>query len=68
MKITRTSLIGEVINEYPNAVQVLERYGLPCTHCLALDIDSLEVAGRRHEIDLDKLIDELNKLIEARPS
>ncbi len=64
MKINRNSLIGEVITEHPETMEVFERYGLPCAHCLALEIESLEVGARRHDLDVNKLINELNKVIE----
>lgn len=63
MKINRNSLIGEVINLYPETMEVFERYGLPCAQCLALEIESLEVGARRHDIDINQLIEELNKVI-----
>jgi len=62
-KITTQTTIGQVLEMFPDAVEVFEKYGLPCAGCLALFMDSIETGARRHEVDADRLVAELNRYV-----
>jgi len=61
-KITKEMTIGEVIKKYPRAIFVFMDYGLHCISCPMAQGESIEAAVKLHQIDLDKLLKDLNKI------
>lgn len=61
MTITRDMLIGEILREKPESVETLLRFGMGCIGCPSSQMESLEQAAMVHGIDLEKLLEELNK-------
>jgi len=61
MKITKETLIGEALRINPRAAEILMRYGMGCLGCPSAQMESLEQAAMVHGIDLEKLLEELNK-------
>ncbi|SCG81755.1 hypothetical protein DW1_0134 [Proteiniborus sp. DW1] len=61
MTITRDMLIGEILREKPESVETLLRFGMGCVGCPSSQMESLEQAAMVHGIDLEKLLEELNK-------
>ncbi len=61
MAITRDMLIGEILREKPESVETLLRFGMGCVGCPSSQMESLEQAAMVHGIDLEKLLEELNK-------
>ena len=65
--VTRETLIGEVVNEYPEAIDVLFSIGMHCLGCPASQMESLEEACAVHGFDPSAVVKEINKKIaEAR--
>lgn len=60
MEITKDTLIGEIIRNKPEAVDVLMRFGLGCLGCPASQMESLEEAAMVHGIDVSELLQALN--------
>lgn len=61
-KIAKEMSIGEVIRKYPKAIFVFMDYGLHCVGCPMAQGESIEAAVKLHQIDLDKLLEDLNKV------
>lgn len=61
MTISKDMLIGEILREKPEAVEILLRFGMGCIGCPSSQMESLEQAAMVHGIDLEKLVTELNK-------
>jgi hybrid cluster-associated redox disulfide protein len=61
MQITKESLISDVLRIKPEAAEILMRYGMGCLGCPSAQMESLEQAAMVHGIDLEKLLEELNK-------
>ena len=61
MEITKDMLIGDIIRNNPDSVEVLFRNGLSCIGCPASQMESLEEACMVHGMDCDYLLNELNK-------
>lgn len=61
MEITKETVIGELIRNKPEAVEVLMQFGMGCVGCPASQMESLEEAAMVHGLDLDELMKELNK-------
>ena len=56
--------IGEILDKYPEAVKVLWEKGLMCVMCHLAKEETLEAGAKAHDIDVDELVEELNKIIE----
>lgn len=60
MEITKDMLVGEVIREKPESVDILLRFGLGCVGCPASQMESLEEAAMVHGLDINELLKALN--------
>ncbi|MCT4564712.1 MAG: DUF1858 domain-containing protein [Maledivibacter sp.] len=61
MAVTKDTLISEILKINPNSAQILMRYGMGCLGCPSAQMESLGEAAMVHGIDLEKLLEELNK-------
>ena len=61
MKITRNTKIGELLENCPEKAEKLIEAGMHCLGCPASQAETLEEACAVHGIDVDSLIEELNK-------
>ncbi|WBW97635.1 DUF1858 domain-containing protein [Oceanirhabdus sp. W0125-5] len=62
MKITKDMTIGEVVKNYPKSPEVLMGFGMGCVGCPSAQAETIEEASMVHGIDLEKLLEELNKI------
>ena len=62
-KVTKDMLIGDIVQRYPEAVQVMLEAGLHCVGCHVATWETLEQGAAGHGIDPDKLVDEINKKV-----
>lgn len=60
MTITKDMVIGQLIQEKPEAIEVLMSFGLGCIGCPASQMETIEEAAMVHNIDLDQLLKALN--------
>lgn len=63
--VTRKTLIGELVNNYPETADVLYGVGMHCLGCPASQADSVEDACGIHEINPDFVVTALNEKIAA---
>ena len=63
MIITRDMPIGEVVQQYPAAVEVFLRHGLMCFGCAIARFESLEQGALAHGIDVEALLQDLNAVV-----
>lgn len=56
--------IGEVICKYPRSAVVFIEHGFHCVGCPASQSESIEEGAQLHQINLQDLLDELNKAAE----
>ncbi len=61
MKITKDMTIGEVVRQHENSVDVLMSFGMGCVGCPSAQAETLEEAATVHGLDLEKLLEALNK-------
>jgi hybrid cluster-associated redox disulfide protein len=59
-KITKETLIGEIVEKYPQVVPTLMGFGLHCVGCHVAGFESLEDGFKAHGMD-DKQIEEAVK-------
>ena len=58
--VTRETLIGEIVNDYPEATDVLLSIGMHCLGCPASQGESLEEACMVHGMNPDVLVKRIN--------
>ena len=61
MEIKKDTLIGDIVEAYPEKVNILLEAGMHCISCPASQMETLEEACEVHGIDVDDLLAELNK-------
>lgn len=62
-KITKKMKIEEVLKKHPETLEVFNKYGFHCIGCAISHFESLEEAAEAHRIDINELVEELNKSI-----
>lgn len=62
--ITKDMSITEAVEKYPETVEVFLNAGMHCLGCMASRFENIEQGAVAHGIDVDKLIEELNKAIQ----
>jgi hydroxylamine reductase len=69
MKISRETLIRDILDINPKAPEILMENGMGCIGCPASQMESLEQAAMVHGLDVDDLISQLNAgLEEEKPA
>lgn len=61
MKFTKNMTIGEIIRQDMSKAEVLMGFGMGCVGCPSAQGETLEEAAMVHGIDLNALLEELNK-------
>ena len=62
-KFTKDSIIGDIVKSSPAASKVIEKYfGNGCFTCAGMKVESLSFGAMMHNIDPNKIIEELNTL------
>ncbi|MBZ4653339.1 MAG: hypothetical protein JG781_678 [Peptococcaceae bacterium] len=64
MKITKEMSITEIVQKYPQTVEVFMKHGMGCLGCAAARFENLAQGAMVHGIDVDKLVEDLNKAVE----
>lgn len=59
--VTKTMSIGEVLRLDRNTAPIFMQFGMHCLGCPHATAESIEQAGMVHGIDVDQLVDALNK-------
>ena len=59
--ITKDMTIGEVVKNDSSKAEVLMSFGMGCVGCPSAQAETIEEAAMVHGINLDELIDALNK-------
>lgn len=61
MNINKDTKIGEIIEKCPEKAEILLNAGMHCLGCPASQAETLEEACEVHGIDVNELVEELNK-------
>ncbi len=62
--ITKDVIIADLLNENPEAADVLVSMGMHCISCPATQYESLEMACYVHMLDVDEVVDCVNAFLE----
>lgn len=63
--ITADMLMGDIVGQYPQATEILVRYGFHCIGCMISPYESLESGAAVHGIPIKPLIEELNAAVKG---
>ena len=61
--ITKEMTITEILTRYPETLPVFERHGLDCYDCQIAEFEQLEHGATVHKVDIETLLDDLNRHI-----
>lgn len=61
MEINKDMKIGELLEVAPEKAEILMEAGMHCLGCPASQAETLEEACEVHGIDVNELVEELNK-------
>ena len=62
-KVTKDMSITEIVQNYPESLEVFASYGMRCIGCAAARFENLEAGARVHGFDPDKMVEDINKVI-----
>ena len=63
MAITKDMSILEVVQKYPDTVDVFVNAGMGCLGCAAAHFENIEQGAMAHGIDVDQLVKDLNTVV-----
>ena len=61
--ITKDTGIIEAVQSHPEIMEVFAEYGLGCIGCMAAHFETIGPGAGAHGIDVDALIEDINKVI-----
>lgn len=64
MAVTKEMNILEIVEKYPQSIEIFAKYGLGCIGCAAARFENLEAGAKVHGFDPDEMVAEINALIE----
>lgn len=59
--ITKDMTLGQVLQTNPTSAQVFLKWGIHCSGCPAASMETVEQGAMMHGINIDELIEDLNK-------
>lgn len=65
MVISKDMSIVEIVQTYPNTVEVFRKFGMGCLGCAAARYENLEQGAKAHGIDVEALVADLNKAVKT---
>ena len=63
MEITKNSIIGDVLDQYPETAQIFLGIGMHCLGCPASRGETIEEACMVHGADADALVEAVNAAV-----
>lgn len=61
--ITKDMTIGEVVQNYPQTIEVFLKHGLMCFGCAIARFENIEQGAAAHGISADALVKDLNAAV-----
>jgi hybrid cluster-associated redox disulfide protein len=65
-EITKDMMIGEVVKKYPDSAGIMFEHGLECVGCHIATWETIEQGAQSHGVDIEKLMQELNKKVNTK--
>lgn len=64
-KVTKEMNIMDIVQAYPQSIEIFQKYGLGCIGCAAARFENLEAGARVHGFDPEAMVADINELIES---
>ncbi len=64
--VTKSILMGELVEKFPIAMDVLAAYGFHCVGCMFSPYESLEAGAAVHGLPLERVIKDINAAIKKK--
>ena len=65
-KITKDMTFSKALQRHPEIAQVFLERGMHCIGCMAAHFESIEQGAMAHGMDVDSLIEDLNRAVEKK--
>jgi len=65
-KITKKTVLGDLIIKHPELAEVFFKHGLPCAMCGMAAGETVEQAAESHGVKVYKLLKDLNKAVKKK--
>ena len=65
-KVTKDTMIGELLQIDEGVAPILLNIGMHCLGCPSSQMETIEQAAMVHGIDSEMLVDEINSFLETR--
>ena len=62
-KVTKDMGILDIVQQYPETVQIVQKYGMGCLGCAAARFENLEAGAKVHGFNPDDMVNDINALI-----
>lgn len=62
-QVTKEMSILDIVQKYPQSLEVFAKYGLGCIGCAAARFENLEAGAKVHGFDPDEMVAEINALL-----
>ena len=62
-KVTKDMSIIDIVQNYPETLEVFAKYGMGCIGCAAAKFENLEAGAKVHGFDADEMVAEINRVI-----
>lgn len=62
-KITKDMGIIEIVQQYPETLEIFQKYGMGCLGCAAAHFENLEAGAKVHGIDIEQMVADMNAVI-----
>lgn len=66
MRVTKDSIIGDMLKKDMGIANVLMTCGMHCVYCPSALGESIELAAEVHGMDADDVVDAINDYLEAK--
>ena len=66
MEITRETVIGEVVENCPQAMPAFQAIGMHCMGCAMASGENVEEACESHGVNVDVFVEKVNEFIAAQ--
>ncbi|MDD6057138.1 MAG: DUF1858 domain-containing protein [Clostridiales bacterium] len=67
-QVTKSTMIGELLQINPNIAPLLLNIGMHCLGCPSSQMESIEDAAMVHNVDPDALVKDINDFLEKNPA
>ncbi len=65
-KISKEMHIQEIIRQHPETISVFKNHELDCANCQIAEFEEISHGAKVHHIDPDRLVEELNAVIQKK--